>query len=318
MKEHTLLSVVVPVYNEEENVLFFYDALRDVIEKIDGSYVFEVLFIDDGSTDESANNLSKLKPTTRVSPKLIRLSRNFGKEAAVTAGLAATHGDAAIIIDVDLQHPIEKIPEFIESWQSGAEVVVGIRNGYSARGVLKIWASKMFYKLLSSMSETEIVPHSTDYRLISREVIDEYNKLTEHNRIVRGLIDWLGYDRKYVYFTENDRYSGRASYGYKKLFKLAITTFIQHSFFPLRLAGYLGTSIAIAAGMLGLFFLVQDIVLRDPMGLQVSGTAMLATLILFLVGIILMGMGLMGLYVASIRDESANRPLYIVRKSGKV
>lgn len=310
-----LLSIVTPLYNEAENIRPFYNELVRVAEQL--TYDVEVIFVDDGSRDDSAKRVHAL-PHGILDLHLLRLSRNFGKEAAVSAGLAKANGDAAIVIDADMQHPIEKIPEFIAAWEQGADVVVGVRNGAGDGRWLKRLTSALFYKLVKSVSTTAIIPHETDYRLLTREVIDQYNALTEHNRITRGLIDWLGYDRAIVYFDARERIHGEPKYSYRKLTHLAINTFVSHSFFPLRFAGYLGVVIVLLAGLLGGFVLIEDIFMHDPLGLNITGTGMLALVILFLVGVILSCLGLFGLYIASIQDEVANRPLYIIRKNNKV
>jgi len=315
VKRKRLLSIVTPLYNEEDNVHLFFDKIHQTLKKL--PYQAEIIFVDDGSHDSTANKVASLD-TDKTPCKLVRFSRNFGKEAAVSAGLEHATGDAAIIIDSDLQHPIEKIPSFVKKWEKGADVVIGVRKSHGHSSRLKRWGSETFYKLINRVSETEITPHATDYRLVDREVIDHFNSMTEHNRITRGLIDWLGFDREYIHFHANERQHGEASYTYKKLIGLAVSTFISHSFFPLRLAGYLGVFIMIFSGILGVFVLIEDIILNDPWHLEISGVAMLALVILFLVGIILSCLGLFGLYIASIHDEVSNRPVYVVRKKNKV
>lgn len=315
MMKKTALSVVVPVYNEADNIDEFYGSLSKVA--VVSPYSFTVMFVDDGSTDNTAARITAL-PKTTIDYRLIRLSRNFGKEAAVSAGLANANGDAAIVIDADMQHPIEKIPEFISAWEQGADVVVGVRTSAGDGRWFKRLSSALFYKLVRSVSTTAIIPHETDFRLLSREVVDEYNKLTEHNRISRGLVDWMGYDRAIIYFDAHERKHGAPKYSYRKLTRLAINTFVSYSFFPLRFAGYLGSFIVIAAGALGVFIIIEQLLLSDPLNLNFSGTAMLALIILFLVGVILACLGLFGLYIASIQDEATGRPLYIIRKNNKV
>jgi len=315
MSNKDTISVVVPLYNEADNVVEFYKTLCDVAAA--ARYDFKILFVDDGSTDDTALRVTELEKTA-IDYQLLRLSRNFGKEAAVSAGLAKADGAAAIIIDADLQHPLEKIPEFIAAWEQGADVVVGVRNGAGDGRWFKRLTSALFYKLIKSVSTTAIIPHETDYRLLTREVVDQYNSLTEHNRITRGLIDWLGYDREVVYFDAKERKHGAPKYSYRKLTRLAINTFVSHSFFPLRFAGYIGVFIVLISGLIGGFVVVEDMIMHDPLGLNITGTGILALVILFLVGVILSCLGLFGLYIASIQDEVANRPLYIIRKNNKV
>lgn len=311
----SLISIIVPVFNEASGIAAFHAELNDALTD-QTSYNFEVLYIDDGSTDDTVKALNKMRQSRKkVSTNVLRLSRNFGKEAAVSAGLAEAKGKAAIIIDGDGQHPVEHIEDFIKEWEQGVEVVVGVRQTYSERGWLKRQLSRMFYWLLGRLSDTEIMPHSTDFRLVDREVIDAFNSLSERSRMTRGLIDWLGYDRAYVYFTERERQAGTPSYGYRKLFQLAMNTFVSHSFVPLRFAGFLGLVITVASGLLGMFILVQSIIMDDPLGLDITGTAMLAVMLLFLVGIVLCCLGIMSYYLAAVYTETLARPLYIVRRS---
>lgn len=309
------ITIVCPIYNEAENIDVFYRGLREVVAPL--PYEFDLIFVDDGSTDSSVRYIAALD-SKDLPYRLVRFSRNFGKEAAITAGIAAATGDAIISIDVDLQHPVEKIPEFIDAWQNGADVVVGVRKGTGDYRWLTRLTSALFYMLINAVSTTHIVPHATDFRLISREVADEYNKLSEHNRMSRALIDWMGYDRAFVYFAPAERRFGLPKYSYRKRMRLAINTFVSYSFFPLRFAGYLGGFIIMASGALGLFVIIEQLLLNDPLNLNFSGTAMLAIAILFLVGVILTCLGLFGLYIASIQDEATNRPLYIIRKNNKI
>lgn len=310
-----LLSIVTPLYNESANIRPFYDALVLFAKPL--AYDVEVIFVDDGSRDDSAKRIQAL-PRGAIDLRLVRLSRNFGKEAATSAGLAAAKGTAVIVIDSDLQHPIEKIPEFISAWENGADVVVGVRQGSGDKRWLKRLTSNLYYRFINAVSNNKIIPNETDFRLLNREVVDQYNELTEHNRITRGLIDWLGYDRAVVYFDAKPREHGAPKYGYRKLSRLAINTFVSYSFFPLRFAGYLGILITFTSGLLGMFVLIEDVFFRDPLRLNITGTGMLALIILFMVGITLLCLGLIGLYIASIHDEVANRPLYVVRKNNKV
>lgn len=308
-----LISLVVPVFNEEKNINLFYSEAKRVFSGIKKSN-YEIIFINDGSRDNSVTEISYLQKKDKHI-KLVDFSRNFGKEIATTAGLHAATGDAVIMIDADLQHPIELMPEFIEKWRSGAEVVVGVRQKYGKESIQKRLYSWLFYKILNSMAEVKVIPGATDYRLLDRVVVDEFNRFSERNRMTRGLIDWLGFRREYIYFTSSERKNGTANYSFRKLFKLAIDSFVSLSLFPLRLAGWLGIFITSIAGTLGLFMLIEDQILNDPLNLNFSGPAALAVINMFLVGIILMSLGLIALYIANIHSEVINRPLYVTRKS---
>lgn len=316
MKKKQLISMVVPMYNEEKNAALLHAELKRQFKSMPG-YRFEIIFVDDGSHDNTRDELAKISAADKA-VQVLELSRNFGKEIATTAGLHAARGDAAIMIDADLQHPVELLPEFVGRWQAGAEVVVGVRKRYKNESLQKRLNSWLFYRILNSVAEVKITPRATDYRLLDRQVLDAFNRFSERNRMTRGLIDWLGFRREYVYFDSPARLHGTAGYGFMKLVRLAINSIIGLSLFPLRLAGWFGIFITMLSGMLGIFILVEDQILNDPLGLKFSGPAILAIVNMFLVGIVLMGLGLTALYIAQIHSEVINRPLYVLRKSGSL
>lgn len=307
-----LISIIVPIHNESQNIPLLYSAISKQFKKL-SRYKFEMVMVDDGSRDDSLQQLQQL---AGKDPRLhiLEFARNFGKEAATSAGLHAAHGDAAILIDADLQHPPRYLSSFIEKWRKGADVVVGVRKYSHDESIFKRATSKLFYCLFGLVSSTNVTPHATDYRLLDRSVIDTFDQMTEHGRITRGLIDWLGYKRDYVEFEAPPRLHGQAAYSIRKLFKLAMDSFTAHSLMPLKFAGYLGAIIIMLAVPLGVFMYVEKYIMNDPYGLQFTGTAMLAVMILFLVGIILFCMGLIALYIARIHTEVMNRPLYVVRE----
>lgn len=310
MKSHCI-SIIIPTYNERQNIPAIYEALKKVLARV--AYKYELIFVDDGSSDDSAEVLAKLVQQDK-DVRFIELARNFGKENALSAGLHSSKCEAAIMIDADLQHPPELIPEFIAKWEQGAEVVIGVREANQGEGAAKRAGSRLFNSLLRRITPTPTVNNSTDYRLLDRIVIDEFNRFTERNRITRGLIDWLGFKRDYVVFTANPREHGEAAYGIRKLFKLAMNSFIAMSLLPLKVAGYLGLLIVLVSGPLGIYIFVQKYVLGDPQGLMFTGSATLAVIILFLVGIVLICLGMISLYIGSIHEQVANRPLYVERK----
>lgn len=304
------LSFIVPVFNEDAGLSDFHDSLVAVIARQKAEY--EIVYVDDGSLDTSASVIQNLrKKDKNVQP--IFLSRNFGKEAATTAGLHAAKGDAAIILDADGQHPVDLIPRFIKQWSEGADVVIGVRTANSKEGVVKRYGSKLFYRILKMLGVGNVRPGSTDFRLVDRQVIESFKKLTEHNRITRALIDWLGYKQVSLEFKANARQHGSASYSNKKLLQLALNGFVSLSFTPLYLSGYAGLLIMLLGFVATVFAVVEKYVLNDPLGLNITGTAILAVLILLLVGILLIGQGLLAIYVARIYTEVQNRPLYIKR-----
>lgn len=313
-----LISIIIPVYNEEKNIRLIYSELSRVFGSLKtGEYDFEIIFVNDGSKDETEEEIFKIINCQSVGhskTKLIDLSRNFGKEIAITAGLNHCAGDAAITIDVDLQHPPNLIPEFLSLWKKGVKVVIGIRKSTKGEGLIKKLGGKIFYGLINKISETKIIPNATDFRLLDRKVINAFNEFTEKNRMVRGLVDWLGFRREYIYFSAPGREGGKPTYSFPKLLSLALTGFISFSLTPLKIAGYLGIIITFISGALGFFIIFEKYIFSDPLNLAISGTAILAVMIMFLVGIILICLGLLALYVAQIYQEVQNRPLYVVRK----
>lgn len=312
MKAHArtpLISIIVPVYNEADNLPLLYKEIAEHSNRL--PYQFEMLFVDDGSQDDSAKVLHKFaRKDRRV--RLIRFSRNFGKEAAVTAGLHAARGNAALIMDADMQMPPSLMTQFIRKWETGSEVVVGVFKSRNLSFVKRMGA-KVFYKIMRRISHTKITPNATDYRLLDRKVINVFNQFTERNRITRGLIDWLGFERDYIYFEQQPRKFGTPGYTFQKLVSLAMNSFTAYSLLPLRLAGYIGAGILAVSVPAGIFLYVERYILGDYLHLGINGTTMLAMLTIFMVGLVLTCLGMMSLYIAHIHAEVANRPLYVVR-----
>ncbi|MEK7158676.1 MAG: glycosyltransferase family 2 protein [Patescibacteria group bacterium] len=304
-----LISIIVPVYNEEKNLQRFYDAAVPVLAPL--SYASELIFVNDGSQDQS---LSVLRQLAQQDPRVrvLDLSRNFGKEIATTAGLHAAGGAACLMIDADLQHPVELIPAFVKKWENGAEIVVGVREKNQGEGIVKRVGSAVFYKIMRLISQTPVTPNATDFRLLDRVVVDAFKQFTEKQRMTRALIDWLGFERAYISFVANERAEGQPGYSLVKLVKLALQSFVSFSLFPLRLAGYLGSLITVLSGIAGVFIFMDRYFLGNR--LNASGSAALGILILFLVGLILVCLGFIALYIASIHQEVINRPLYVVRR----
>lgn len=307
-----LISYIVPCYNEADNIRVFYFELKKNLNKLN-NYRHEIIFIDDGSSDNTLKEILKCaKKDKQV--KYLEFSRNFGKEAAVSAGLHAAKGRAAIILDSDLQHPPRYIKDFIESWEGGAEMVVGIRENRDYTGLTDQLTSFIFYKLVALIKDTPLILGETDFRLVDRAIINEFNRLNERNRITRGMLDWLGFSKKFVNFRAQERQFGQTKYSQFRRAKLALSALISHSQFPIHAISYLGVFIVIFSGLLGIFILIEKYFLEDPLNLKISGNASLGTLILFLMGIVLVTMGVLSQYILKIRDETMNRPLYIVRK----
>lgn len=304
------ISIVIPIYNEAPNVAPLYKTLTSIIRSL--PHQFEFIFVDDGSNDDSVKKLRQVARKDKRA-KVIELARNFGKEIAVTAGLHKAKGDAAIIMDADLQHPPELLPQFVEEWEHGADVVVGVKKYSKDESWFKKVSSSGFYAILGKVTSATITPHASDFRLINRKVIDTFKTFTERNRITRGLIDWAGFDRRYIYFEAPPRLHGEAGYSYRKLFGLAMNSFTAYSMLPLKIASWLGWMILVVSSLLGTFVVIEKYILGDPMQLEIRGTAILAILLLFLVGVVLICLGFVALYIARIHEEVINRPLYVVK-----
>lgn len=310
MATSTQISIVVPVYNESAGLLNFHKGLVETLENIGRPY--EVIYVDDGSQDRTIELVDMWhKEHSRI--KLVRLARNFGKEYALTAGLSVAKGAAIITIDGDGQHPVNLIPALIEKWEAGNDVVVGVRKDElsHAKG-LKLWGDRLFYSLFNSLNDRKLVKGETDFRLIDREVCRAFLQLPETNRLTRSLIDWLGFERSYVYFTVQDRQSGQPTYTKRKLFALATDGLVSMSPKPLFACGIIGLLVTGFAFLIGLVVFLEQILFADPLHWNFTGTALLGILILFLVGILLTAQGVVALYISHIHSQSQNRPLFVI------
>lgn len=317
----SLISLVIPVYNEEEGVEQFHNSLlMPEIVKLQGEYDFAVIYINDGSRDNSLSITQEIAAkNTQV--KVVSLSRNFGKEIATTAGIHAAEGsDAVICLDADGQHPPALIGEFIKKWEAGAKVVTGVRKSNQNEGFVKKFGSKVFYKLFNSFSGSryKMIPGSTDFRLIDKLVRAEFLHFTERNRITRGLIDWLGFKTDYVYFDSPERLAGEASYKTSALAALAINSFISLSTKPLLISGYLGVFILTLSVIAGLFIIIEQYVLGDPLGLNITGSAQLGIFLSCLVGIVLISQSIISIYLSHIHSQTQGHPLFVIDKSESV
>ena len=309
-----MLSVVMPAYNESESLpIFFPKLLAEITATVGDSY--EIIIVNDGSKDKTLDFLHSIaRKNKRI--KVLNFSRNFGKEIATTAGIYSAKGQATVIIDADGQHPAELIPKFFQLWKEGYQVVIGVRQSNIKEGVVKSWGSRLFYRLFNATSGTELIPGATDFRLIDSAVQQEFVHFTERYRITRGLIDWMGFKRISVPFNANERIGGQASYKVSQLFKLALNSFVSLSMAPLYAIGYVGLFIVSAAFVGGIFIFIEQLLLSDPLNLNVTGTAMVSLLILFMVGVLMTGQGLLAVYMSHIHIQTQNRPLFIIDKSG--
>jgi polyisoprenyl-phosphate glycosyltransferase len=304
------ISIIIPIYNESKNLRNFYDRLRSVKEKL-LKYNWEFIFVNDGSSDNSLLVLYELAKLDKNN-KVLDLSRNFGKEIALSAGVHEIGNvDAVICIDSDLQHPPQLIPKLIKAWEEGIEIVATIRSSIEKQPFLKRLGSKLFYWLMSKISGVKMKPHTTDFRLYDKKVIQAFRNVTERDRMFRGIMDWMGFKKTYISFKADARKEGEAGYSYAKLWHLAISSITSFSLWPLRITGRIGVLIALISGGLLSWMLLNYIFLHK---LDYSPLAIIVVANTFLIGLVLMSIGLVALYIGSIHTEVINRPLYIVRE----
>jgi len=302
-----VLSIVVPCYNEEAVIGEFHRRVLAALEGVESD--LEIIYTDDGSRDQTATILRELQQKDdRV--RVVSLSRNFGHQLAVTAGLEHARGDAVVIIDADLQDPPEVIGEMIERWRDGYQVVYGLRVRRAGETTFKRWSAKLFYRLLNRLSEIEIPPDVGDFRLLDRQVVDVLLAMPERDRFLRGMISWVGFKQVAVIYDREPRRAGESKYPLVKMLGFALDSVISFSFAPLRLAIWVGFG-AIAAAFAGI---VYALIIRLYTTEWVRGWASIFTAILFLGGIQLITLGIVGEYVGRIYAEVKMRPLYVVRE----
>lgn len=312
-----LLSVVIPVYNESEGIEHFHTKLLSPAVKSATKDSYEIIYVNDGSKDNTLELLKKFaKKDTHI--RIVNLSRNFGKEIASSAGISIAQSEATIIMDGDGQHPPEIISEFIEKWREGAQVVVGVRSSNQKEGFVKKYGSMLFYRIFNAASDSKLVPRSTDYRLIDASVREVFNQFTERNRITRGLIDWLGFKRDFIEFAAPARIAGEASYNTTQLVKLAFNSFISLSLKPLFFFGWMGIIITGVSLLGGIFLVVEQLILGDPLHLGVTGAAFIGIFVLFLAGLILISQGMLAVYLSHVFAQTQGRPLFVIDHSTSV
>ncbi|HMI18775.1 MAG TPA: glycosyltransferase family 2 protein [Sphingomonas sp.] len=308
-----LISVIVPVKDEEDGIQPFLTRVVPVLDALrdpgDDAILWEILFVDDGSSDAT---LAAIMAANRVDPRVvgISLSRNFGKEAALSAGLDHVRGETVVPIDVDLQDPPELIGAMLDEWRLGNEVVFGVRRNRMTDSLPKRLTADLYYRAHNWLSEDKIPEHAGDFRLLDRKVVEVIRAMPERNRFMKGLFAWGGFKQAAVYYDRAERSVGRTKFNYIKLWKLAIDGLTSASTAPLRVWSYIGFGIA-AIAMLYALFLIGRVVLY---GIDVAGYASMMVAVLFLGGVQLMSLGILGEYVGRILVETKRRPIYIVRE----
>jgi len=299
------LSIVVPCYNEEDVIDIFLQKIFVVFEKLGKSY--EIIFVNDGSRDNTLEIL-KEKAKERDDVRVISLSRNFGKEAALSAGLDMSKGEVVVPIDVDLQDPPELILDFVKKYEEGYDVVVGKRVDRTTDTNAKRISAELFYKMHNKISDIEIPHNVGDYRLMSRRVVEELKKLPETQRFMKGIFAWLGFKTAVVEYKRDERAAGNTSFNGWKLWNFALDGITSFSTVPLRIWLYIGMFLAFVSFIYGSWIILKTLIF----GVDSPGYASMITVILFLGGIQLMGIGILGEYIGRIYLESKNRPVYII------
>ncbi|MGD1876750.1 MAG: glycosyltransferase family 2 protein [Kiloniellaceae bacterium] len=301
------LSVVVPAYNEEDVLEAFHTRLAAVLEQL--PHRSEIIYVNDGSSDSTLSILRRLRGADRRIG-IVDLSRNFGKEIALTAGLDQAVGDAVIVIDADLQDPPELIPDLVRAWRDEAvDVVYAQRIARDGETPLKRYTASMFYRLMVRLGEVPIPANTGDFRLLSRQALDSVKQLRERHRFMKGVFAWVGFSQKAVPYHRDARLAGSTKWNYWKLWNLAIEAITSATVAPLRLASYLGIVIALLAFAAGTWVVVKTLLYGD----DVQGWPSLMVAVLFMGGVQLVCLGILGEYLGRIFNETKGRPLYLLR-----
>ncbi len=301
-----MLSIIVPTHNEAEVLETFHREILAVVEATGEDY--ELIYVDDGSTDGSVELMAGFRESNSAIA-ILELSRNFGKEVALSAGLDHAVGDAVVIIDADLQDPPSLIPEFLREWRNGYDVVYGRRTGREGESWLKIFTAKWFYRIINMLSDVEIPPDVGDYRLLSRRAVEALQSMPERHRYMKGLYAWIGFPQKAVPYVRKPRVAGSTHWNYWRLWNFALEGITSFSALPLKVATYLGILTSGASFIYGSYFLLRTLFLGNP----VPGYPSLVMIILFLGGIQLICLGIIGEYVGRTYTEAKGRALYFLK-----
>lgn len=304
----SLISIVVPMYNESQNIDCFYQKVSEVMGALT-AYDYEIICVNDGKTDNTLEKI-ELLATRDKRLKVIELSRNFGKEIALTAGIFEAKGDAVIPIDADLQDPPELIPALIDKWQDGYDVVYATRLVREGESSLRKVTAFLFYRVMHRLAKVDIPPDTGDFRLMTRQVVEAVNQLSEYHRFMKGLFSWVGFRQTSIPYLRNPRHKGITSFNYWKLWNFALEGITSFSFVPLQLATYVGFLTALLSGVYIAYIIVKTWLYGDP----VPGYPSMMVAIFFFGGTQLMTLGVIGEYIGRIYNESKRRPLYFIRK----
>ena len=309
MEKKNKIAIIVPAYNEEDNLRIFFKETNKIIQNLE-DYIWEFIFIDDGSDDSTWKVIDEIS-TSHKSVRGVSLSRNFGKELALTAGVleSTEELDAVILMDADLQHPPSVIPQLVQQWESGHQIVTAQRKSIRYSMWRKI-GSNFFYFMLNNFSKLNIQQKATDFRLLDQQVVKVIKDFPERNRFFRGIIDWVGFKKTSITFDSPDRTGGKSTFSFNGLFNLAVNSFTSFSLMPLRVTGYLGVAVTAISGILFLYMVISHLVLGLTLFTKLAYFVVFNTL---LFGIVLVALGLIAWYIGSIHTEVSSRPLYIVQ-----
>jgi len=305
MNEKHLISIVVPVFNESEVIDVFYQRCKSVFNSLE-SYNYEIIFIDDGSKDDSYTKMIRLANFDQ-NVKIIKFSRNFGHQIAITAGMDFALGDAVVIIDADLQDPPEVIKDFIMKWEEDYDVVYGVREAREGENRMKLFTASVFYRILKGFTKIDIPVDTGDFRLLSKKAVSHLRELREHDRFVRGLVSWIGFKQAAIHYHRDKRYAGETKYPYRKMIKFALDGITSFSSVPLKLATILGYITSFFA-----FVYACTVFIQKVLGITVQGWATIMVGMLFIGGVQLICLGIIGEYIARIFNQTKKRPMYIV------
>ncbi|MCI9601884.1 MAG: glycosyltransferase family 2 protein [Lachnospiraceae bacterium] len=304
-----MLTCIIPCYNEEESLPFFYDEISNILET--EGYSYELIFVDDGSTDHTLKILKKLaKMDTRVS--FLSFSRNFGKESAMYAGLCHAHGDYIAVMDADMQDPPSLLPEMLNIVQTGGYDCVATRRvTREGEPVIRSWFARRFYKIINKISDVNIVDGARDFRLMKRSMVEAVVAIGEYNRFSKGIFGWVGFQTYWISYDNTERVAGMTKWNFWKLFKYAIDGILNFSQVPLNISSWFGMAMTFFSFVILIFIILRKCLFGDP----VNGWASLVCIIIFIGGIQLFCMGIMGQYIAKTYMETKKRPHYIISES---
>ncbi|MBO7718888.1 MAG: glycosyltransferase family 2 protein [Methanosphaera sp.] len=305
------VSIIVPCYNEEESVNLFYERIKEVINTLSNDYSFEVIFVNDGSSDNTLTNIKRIAGNDSII-KYISFSRNFGKESALYAGLEKSCGDYVVVIDVDLQDPPELICQMLDIVEGeDYDIVATRRSTRDGEPFFRSFLSRLFYRIINKISDVKLVDGARDYRLMSRQVVDSILMLCEYNRFSKGLFNWVGFNTKWLEYENIERTAGKSSWSLWSLFNYSIEGIVAFTTVPLSISTLLGGIFSIVSFIMIIILVLRKLLYANP----VAGWTSTVSIILLIGGIQLLSIGVLGKYLEKTYIETKNRPIYIIKES---